>query len=54
MKLRKAGIIGIGHVSAHVASALCTQEIADEIVLIDHNQQKVILRTRILRSFRTA
>lgn len=54
MKLRKAGIIGIGHVSAHVASALCTQEIADEIVLIDHNQQKVILRSRILRSFRTA
>lgn len=48
MKLRKVGIIGIGNVGAHVASALCTQGIADEIVLIDHNQQKVISESQDL------
>lgn len=42
MKKRKAAIIGIGHVGAHTASALCTMGIVDELVLIDRNEQKVI------------
>ena len=40
MKTRKIGIIGVGHVGAHVLSALVTQGIADEIVLIDTNPAK--------------
>lgn len=40
MKTRKIGIIGVGHVGAHVLSALVTQGIADEIVLIDANPAK--------------
>ncbi len=38
---RKAAIIGIGHVGAHVASSLATQGIVDEILLLDLNTQKV-------------
>ena len=40
MKTRKVGIIGLGHVGAHVLSALVPQAIADEIVLIDINRAK--------------
>lgn len=40
MKTRKIGIIGLGHVGAHVLSALVTQGIADDIVLIDSNEAK--------------
>ncbi len=40
MKTRKIAIIGVGHVGAHVLSALVTQGIADEIVLIDSNPKK--------------
>ncbi len=40
MKSRKIGIIGVGHVGAHVMSAVATLGIADEIVLVDINEQK--------------
>lgn len=40
MKKRKAAVIGCGHVGAHTASALVTQGIVDELVLLDINQQK--------------
>lgn len=42
VKLRKVGIIGLGHVGAHVAFSLVTQGIVDELVLVDTNKQKVI------------
>ena len=35
MKTRKVGIIGLGHVGAHVAYSLAVQGIADELVLMD-------------------
>lgn len=41
MKQKKVAILGVGHVGAHAASALCTQGIADEVVLIDANTQKI-------------
>lgn len=42
VKLRKVGIIGVGHVGAHVAFSLATQGIVDELVLVDSNKQKVV------------
>ena len=42
VKLRKVGIIGVGHVGAHVAFSLATQGIVDELVLVDINKQKVV------------
>ena len=41
MKLRKVGIIGLGHVGAHVAYSIIVQGIADEIVLVDMNEKKI-------------
>lgn len=41
MKKRKVGVIGAGHVGAHVAYALLIQGIADEIILIDRSVEKV-------------
>ena len=41
MKKRKVGIIGVGHVGAHVAYALLIQGIADEIILIDRSEEKI-------------
>ena len=49
MKTRKVGIIGLGHVGAHVLSALVTQAIADEIVLIDINRAKAECECRDIR-----
>ena len=40
MKTRKVGIIGLGHVGAHVMYSLAVQGIADEIVLVDLDQKK--------------
>lgn len=40
-KLRKAGIIGLGHVGAHVAYTLGIQGIVDEIVMYDVKEDKV-------------
>ena len=42
IKLRKVGIIGVGHVGAHVAFSLVTQGLVDELVLVDINKQKAI------------
>ena len=39
-KLRKAGIIGIGHVGAHVMYSLAMLGTVDEIVLVDQNGEK--------------
>lgn len=40
IKTRKIGIIGTGHVGAHVAFSLATQGEVDELILIDKNQDK--------------
>jgi len=40
MKSRKVGIIGLGHVGAHVMYSIAVQGIADEIVLLDLNAEK--------------
>ncbi len=42
MKNRKAAVIGLGHVGAHVTNSLALQGIADEILLIDQDEDKVI------------
>ena len=39
-KKRTVGIIGIGHVGAHVAYSLAVQGIADEIILVDKERKK--------------
>lgn len=39
--MRKIGIIGMGHVGATVAYTLFTHGIADELILIDKNEDKV-------------
>ena len=49
MKTRKVGIIGLGHVGAHVAYSLAVQGIADELVLVDMNEQKVASEVQDLR-----
>lgn len=41
MKTRKAAVIGLGHVGAHVAYSLAVQGIVDELVLVDQKAQKV-------------
>ena len=40
MKTRKVGIIGLGHVGAHVAYSLAVQGIADELVLVDIDKKR--------------
>ena len=37
-KKRVLGVVGMGHVGAHVAYALAIQGIADELVLVDQNE----------------
>lgn len=49
MKTRKIGIIGVGHVGAHVAYTLALQGLVDELVLLDINEQKVISECQDLR-----
>ena len=49
MKIRKIGIIGLGHVGAHVAYSLAVQGIADELVLVDSNEKKVESECQDLR-----
>ena len=39
-KMRKVGVIGLGHVGSTVAYTLVTKGIADELVLIDTNEAK--------------
>lgn len=49
MKNRKAAIIGVGHVGAHVAYSLAVQGIVDELILIDRNDQKAKSECQDLR-----
>lgn len=49
MKTRSVGIIGVGHVGAHCAYSLAVQGIADELVLVDINEQKAISECQDLR-----
>ena len=49
MKTRKVGIIGLGHVGAHVAYSLAIQGIADELVLVDMKEQKLASEVQDLR-----
>lgn len=49
MKLRKVGIVGVGHVGAHVAYSLVVQGIVDELVLVDMNEKKVVSEVQDLR-----
>lgn len=41
MKQRKTGVVGLGHVGAHVAYTLALEGLADELILIDQNEKKV-------------
>ena len=49
MKTRKVGVIGLGHVGAHVAYSIAIQGIADELVLVDMKEQKVASEVQDLR-----
>ena len=49
MKPRKAAVIGIGHVGAHVANVLASQGTVNELILIDKNRQKAISEVQDLR-----
>ena len=48
-KKRIIGIMGLGHVGAHVAYSLAVQGIADELVLVDQNTEKVASEVQDLR-----
>ena len=47
MKTRKVGIIGLGHVGAHVAYSLAVQGIADELVLVTGAGEESYVRKRM-------
>jgi len=49
MKTRKVGIVGLGHVGAHVAYSLVVQGIADELVLVDQKAEKLTSEVQDLR-----
>ena len=48
-KKRIIGIMGLGHVGAHVAYSLAVQGIADELVLVDQNAEKLASEVQDLR-----
>ena len=48
-KTRILGVIGLGHVGAHVAYALAVQGIADELILVDQNEKKLSSEVQDLR-----
>ena len=48
-KKRVLGVIGMGHVGAHVAYALALEGTADELVLVDMNEQKLASEVQDLR-----
>ncbi|MCI6759429.1 MAG: L-lactate dehydrogenase [Clostridiales bacterium] len=48
-KKRILGVIGLGHVGAHVAYALAVQGIADELILVDQNEKKLSSEVQDLR-----
>lgn len=47
--MRKIGVIGLGHVGATIAYTLVTKGIADELVLIDSNEDKAVAEEYDLR-----
>ena len=49
MKTRKVGIIGVGHVGAHVAYTLALEGIVDELVLVDKDREKIVSECQDLR-----
>lgn len=49
VKVRKVGILGLGHVGAHCAYSLALQGIVDELVLVDAKEDKVISECQDLR-----
>lgn len=49
MKTRKAAVIGLGHVGAHVAYSLAIQGIVSELVLVDLKQDKLVSEVQDLR-----
>lgn len=49
MKTRKVGILGLGHVGAHVAYSLAIQGIAAELVLVDPKESKLAAEVQDLR-----
>ena len=48
-KRRTLGVIGLGHVGAHVAYALAAWGVADELILVDKNEQKLRSEVQDLR-----
>jgi L-lactate dehydrogenase len=46
---RSVGIVGVGHVGAHVANALALQGVADELVLCDVKEAKAVAEDQDLR-----
>ena len=53
-KKRVLGVVGMGHVGAHVAYALAIQGIADELVLVDQNEQKLASEVQAACTSRSA
>ena len=49
MKKRTVGVVGLGHVGAHVAYSLAIQGIADELILVDLKDQKLASEVQDLR-----
>ena len=49
MKMRKVGVLGLGHVGAHVAYSLIIQGIVSELVLVDLKESKVASEVQDLR-----
>lgn len=47
--MRKVGIIGIGHVGAHVAYSLAALGVCEQLLLADQNKQKVASEVQDLR-----
>lgn len=49
MKMKKVGIVGLGHVGAHVAYSLIIQGIVSELVLVDAKADKLASEVQDLR-----
>ena len=49
MKMRKIGVLGLGHVGAHVAYSLIIQGIVSELVLVDPREGKLASEEQDLR-----
>ena len=49
MKMRKVGVLGLGHVGAHVAYSLIIQGIGSELVLVDPREGKLASEVQDLR-----